>query len=166
MTNDLQPLSSVPSPLPIPWRDPQTVSPAELDGYIARLESACAENPSSAPLRTCLGMAQAMKLDVYKAMDSLETATRLDQESFWAQLKFAELHYRLRALIRAEKETLKALDLASNSWEASVARKQLSEIRALMRAGTQKPEWNKPLTQPAIVLVAMLIVIGAAYLWR
>ena len=111
-------------------------------------------------------MAQAMKLDVYKAMDSLETATRLDQESFWAQLKFAELHYRLRALIRAEKETLKALDLASNSWEASVARKQLSEIRALMRAGTQKPEWNKPLTQPAIVLVAMLIVIGAAYLWR
>ena len=54
---------------------------------------------------------------------------RVDPDHFWAQLKYAELNYRLRALLKAERETLKAVDLAANPWELSVARKQLQEIR-------------------------------------
>src|SRR5229473_1097112 len=81
---------------PVPWRDPQTVSPTELQGYIQRLEQACRENPRSADLQTCLGMAYAVNYDVYKSMDALEAATSIDPEHFWAQLKYGELHYRLR----------------------------------------------------------------------
>ena len=66
---------SVPNRLPaIPWRDPHTVSPAKLAEYIQMLERACQEDPQSADLRTCLGMAQAMNYDLYKSMDSLEVA--------------------------------------------------------------------------------------------
>jgi len=166
MKNDLQALSNQPLPLPVPWRDPNQVSPGQLAVYIGELESACALNPQNAALRTCLGMAQAMNLDVYRALDSLETATKLDDEHFWAQLKFAELHYRLRALPFAEEQTQKALNLATNSWELSIARRQLQEIRRLMRDGTQKPAWTRPLEKPAILLTLFFMLVGVAYLWR
>src|SRR5437868_6511055 len=91
---------------PVPWRDPQTVAPAKLAEYIGQLEVACEQNPHSADLRTCLGMARAMNFDVYKSMDALEEACRIDPQNFFAQLKLSELYYRLRALAVAEEETL------------------------------------------------------------
>ncbi len=151
---------------PVPWRDPHTVSPAQLAEYIRELELACEQNPRSADLRTCLGMAHAMNYDVYRSMDALERAVDLEPANFFAQLKLAELDYRLRALIKAEKETLKALDRATNSWEANLARRQLQEIRKLMREGTQKPEWTKSLRGPALCLLAMTIVLCLAVYWK
>ncbi len=55
-----------------------------------------------------------MNYDVYKSIDTLETAISLDNTHFFAQMKYAELMYRLRALECAETETLKAVDLACN----------------------------------------------------
>jgi hypothetical protein len=144
---------------PVPWRDPHTVSPTQLAEYIAALELACEKDPQSADLRTCVGMAHAMNYDVYRSMDALEFAVQLDPQHFFAQLKLSELFYRLRALVRAEQETLKAMELAGNSWELSLARKQLQEIRRLSREGTQKPEWTKSLAAPAIFLVVMTVVL-------
>jgi hypothetical protein len=146
--------------LQVPWRDPSTVSKQELAAYIGSLEKACLENPRSADLRTCLGMAYAMNYDVYKSMDALETAVSLDQSHFFAQLKLSELFYRLRALPKAEEETLKAVHLAQNGWELSLARKQLQEIRRLIHDGTQKPAWTKSLKMPVMVLVAMVVVFS------
>src|SRR5262249_16886782 len=116
---------------PVPWRDPYSVSPKDLAQYIDQLEAACAANPMSADLRTCLGMAHAVNYDVYKSMDALEEARAIDPDNFWAQLKYAELHYRLRALNRAEEETRRAADLASNPFQLAIARKQMKEIREL-----------------------------------
>jgi len=146
--------------LQVPWRDPSTVSKQELAAYIGSLEKACLENPRSADLRTCLGMAYAMNYDVYKSMDALETAVSLDQSHFFAQLKLSELFYRLRALPKAEEETLKAVHLAQNGWELSLARKQLQEIRRLIHDGTQKPAWTKSLKMPVVVLLAMVVVFS------
>ncbi len=151
---------------PVPWRDPHTVSPVQLAEYIRNLELTCEQNPRSADLRTCLGMAYAMNYEVYKSMDALELAVRLEPEHFFAQLKYAELHYRLRALIRAEQETLKAADLATNAWELSLARQQLQEIRKLMREGTQKPEWTKPLAAPAVLMLVMALMLCMAVYWK
>jgi hypothetical protein len=155
-------LQSIP---PVPWRDPQSVSPEDIRGYIQTLEAACLESPQSADLRTCLGMAHAVNYDVYKSMDALEAATTLDPTHFWAQLKFAELQYRLRALAVAEKETLKAVDLAQNTWQLSLARRQLQEIRALNRASTRNVTWDKPLTIPALVLSAMVVLMFVVMTW-
>jgi hypothetical protein len=153
--------------LPLPWRDPHTVSKAELVRHIGALERACEENPQSADLRTCLGIAYAMNYQAYKSMDALEAAVGLDNSHFFAQFKYAELWYRLRGLRRAEEETLKAVDLAGNGWELSLARKQLQEIRRLMREGTQKPEWSKPLRAPTFALLGMMAVLFAiAVVWK
>lgn len=152
--------------LPIPWRDPHTVEPAELAQYIAMLERACAEHPQNADFRTCLGMAHAMNYDVYKSMDALEEARRIEPDNFFAQLKYSELYYRLRALHRAEQETLAAVNMAGNAWELSLARKQLAEIRRLKREGTQKPAWTKPLTTPMVMLVLMTVIAGMLLAWK
>jgi hypothetical protein len=176
MSAALQPIRTVPAPpaldrpirtLPIPWRDPHTVSPAELKEYIGFLEKACEDHPRSADLRTCLGMAYAMNYDVYKSMDALEAAVGLDETHFFAQMKYSELFYRLRALERAEEETLKAVHLAGNGWELSLARKQLQDIRQRRREGTQKPTWNKPLRTPALTLLALMVVLcSIAVIWK
>ncbi|MGH9615030.1 MAG: tetratricopeptide repeat protein [Bryobacteraceae bacterium] len=151
---------------PVPWRDPDTISPDELGAQIAMLEQACVAEPHSADLRTCLGMAYAMNYEAYKSMDALEEATRVDPAHFFAQLKYAELFYRLRALARAEEETLRALDLAVNTAEVGIARRQLSEIRRLMREGTQKPAWTKPLTSPVIILLLMFAAFSLLVIFR
>jgi hypothetical protein len=151
---------------PVPWRDPHSVAPTELSSYIARLEQACLDEPRSADLRTCLGMAHAMNFDVYKSMDALDVARALEPTNFWAQQKYAELHYRLRALNRAEEETLKALELAENPWQLGVARRQLQEVRRLRREGTRNVHWTKPLTVPTLMFVAMLVFVFAAMMWK
>jgi hypothetical protein len=150
----------------VPWRDPHTVSETQLAAYIGMIERACAEHPASSDLRTCLGMAYAMNFDAYKSMDALEVAIELDPQNFWARMKYAELHYRLRTLPRAEEETLKALDLATQRVEFELARCQLREIRRLMREGTQHPAWTRPLTSPAIALLMIMAAVTVAMVWR
>lgn len=145
---------------PVPWRDPHSVAPQDLASYVEKLEAACAANPRSADLRTCLGMAYAMQFDPYRSSDALEEAIRIDPEHFWAQLKYAELWYRLRALDKAESEMLTALELATTPFEAALCRKHLQEIRRLKREGTQKPAWTKPLHMPVAGLAAIFVIIS------
>ena len=153
--------------LPMPWRDPHTVSPEQLKEYIDFLERACVEHPASADLRTCLGMAYAMNYDAYKSMDALEAAVALDDTHFFAQLKYSELLFRLRALERAEAETIKAVNLAGNPWELSIARKQLQDIRQKRLEGTQRPEFTKSLKAPAFSLVALFVVLTSIMvMWK
>ena len=140
------------------------MTPAELAGYITMLERSVAANPESADLRTCLGMAYAMNYEVYKSMDSLEAAVGLAPKHFFAQLKYAELFYRLRALEQAEEEALKAVELSANGWELNLSRRLLQEIRRLRRDGTQKPAWTKGLAWPAIALAGMFILLSAAFI--
>jgi tetratricopeptide (TPR) repeat protein len=159
------PASGTPFPM-LPWRDPHTVPREELSGYIERLERACLAKPTSADLRVCLGMAHAVNFDVYKSIDALESAIAIRPDHFWAHLKYGELHYRLRALNRAEEETMKAMDLAETTWQLAIARKQLQEIRGLINQSIRNIEWNKPLIRPALALSAMMALIFAGMLWK
>jgi hypothetical protein len=155
------------SPAPIvPWRDPHTVQAGELQAYIGYLKKACLQNPESADLRTWLGMAHAVNYDVPASMAALESAVSIDPTHFWAQLKYAELHYRLRALIRAEEETLKAVDLAQNAWQLAAARKQLQEIRKLNPPGTGNVTRDTPRMIPALVLSAMALAALVVMMWK
>jgi hypothetical protein len=142
------------------------VSPAELTAYIRQLEQACLDNPLSADLRTCLGMAHAVNYDVYKSMDALEDARAVDSKNFWAQMKYAELHYRLRALNKAEEETRHAMELATTPFQLAVARRQMKEIRGLKHSSIRNVEWTKPLSLPAIVFSVVVGVLFFVMMWR
>jgi hypothetical protein len=160
----LQPLADALPP--VPWRDPYSVTSGDLAVYIQQLEAACLANPQSANLRTCLGMAHAVNYDVYKSMDALEDAREIDPENFWAQLKYAELHYRLRALNKAESETRRAAELAGNPFQLMLARKQMKEIRELKHSCIRNVEWTKPLLAPALALAGMMVAVFAVLMWK
>ncbi len=161
-----QSLPAVASPrLPeVAWRDLQSVQPEQLEELIASLKQACLQNPASVALQTCLGMAYAMNYDVYRSMDALEEARRIDPANFLAQLKYAELLFRLRVIDRAEEETRRALELACKPWELSAARRQLSEIRRLKREGFVRGGWMHSLKMPAVGFVILLFLVSCAYL--
>jgi len=153
-------------PLPVPWRDPSTVSPELLSEHIATLEQAVRANPDSPDLRTCLGIAYAMAHRVYSCIDALESARETAPDHFWAQFKYAELHMRIRALAKAEQEMLRAVQIASISPEYALAHRHLVQIRALMRVGTQRPAWTKPLRPPAMALAGMILLLVLGELLR
>lgn len=151
----------------LPWRDPHSVPPEKLVELIATLKRACAENPQNAALRTCLGMAHAMNYDVYSSMAALESAIQIAPQDFFARLKYGELFFRVRALNRAEQETLRALELAASPLELSLARKQLAQIRQLAHKGHSRPLWTKSLRLPATGLAVLLLAISCIYLlWK
>jgi len=138
----------------------------ELAVYIQQLEEACLANPHSADLRTCLGMAHAVNYDVYKSMDALEEARAIEPDNFWAQLKYAELHYRLRILDKAEEETRRAAALASSPLQLALARKQAQDVRTLKHSCVRNVHWTKPLTVPALVLSFGMVAIFVVMLWK
>jgi hypothetical protein len=117
------------------------------------------QEPASVGPRTCPGIARAVNYNFYQSMDVLEGTRAPEPGSFLAQFKHAELQYRLRTLKVAETETQKAVELASNFWEFTQARHQLSEIRSLRRKGTIKPPraWAKSL---AISVICFGIILG------
>ena len=156
------PSSSLPA---LPWRDPHTVPAGQLSAYIARLEQACLDYPSSAALRTCLGMAHAMNYDVYASLDALEEARAIDRSDFWAQMKYAELLYRLRTLVRAEEETQRAIELAQSAWQLAIARRQLQEIRQLARNSARNVTFSQPLGRPAVALALVMAALFGVMLW-
>jgi hypothetical protein len=161
----LEPLGASSLP-PAPWRDVHDVAPETLTAYIQKLEQLCVEHPQSADVRTMLGMAHAVNLDVYKSMDALEDARAVDPTSFWAQLKYAELHYRLRALNKAEEETRRAAELAQNPLQLAMARKQMQDIRTLKHGCGRNVHWTKPLTVPAVVLSLGIVTMFVVMLWK
>jgi tetratricopeptide (TPR) repeat protein len=150
----------------VPWRDPHAVPAKELAAYIHTLERACLADPQSANLRTCLGMAYAVNYQVDQSMDALEHAVGIDPDNFWARLKYAELHYRLRVLDRAEEETRHAVQLAADGWQLAIARKQLQEIRTLKHSSVRNVHWTKPLTAPTLVVSGMLLAVFVMMMWR
>ena len=155
-----------PGSLSIPWRDPHAIPPRELEAYIGALEQACLDEPRSAELRTVLGMAHDVNYDVPKSMEELEIAVELEPDNFLASLKYAELHYRLRALNRAEALTIAALNLATNGWQLSLARKQLQEVRTLKRSCTRNLAWKMPVVGPLVAIGATLVLVAVAFMWR
>ncbi|HXM96267.1 MAG TPA: hypothetical protein VOA64_18760 [Candidatus Dormibacteraeota bacterium] len=155
-----QAVGVIPGLSALPWRDPHSVPPEKLPEFIVALERACAQNQDNADLHTSLGIAYAMNHDVNRSMDALEGARRIEPENFLPQFEYADLHYRLRTLDKAEVETTRALELAKTSWESSLARRQLAEIRRLRREGTEKRTWKKWLQVPAIGLVVLLMAIS------
>jgi hypothetical protein len=149
----------------LPWRDPHSVPPQRLGQLIAALHHACSQNPKNAPLRILLGMAHAMNYDVYESISALESAIAISPHDFLARLKYGEIFYRVRAVNRAEEETLRALELAVSPLELCMARKQLSLIRQTAHGGNSRPPLTKSLRLPATALAVLLAVISCLYLF-
>ncbi len=138
---------------PVLRTEQEGASATKLKEYICTMERACEEDPESADLRTCLGLAHALNQDVSKSIATLEQAIALDQNHFFARMKYAEMLFNLRALQRAEAETRKALQLAHNGWEFSMARRLFERIRAHM------PDRKTPVRRGLAAVSVMILLL-------
>ena len=68
--------------------------------------------------------------------------------------------------MRAEEETRKAIDLANNAWQLSLARSQMRQIRKLLHESTRNVTWTKPLTAPAFVVAGLFAALFVVMLWK
>ena len=120
------------------FRDPRVLEPRECGSLIAQLRSAVEIEPHVPELRVLLGMALCVDLQAQEALEHLREATRRAPDCFIARLKFGELLMRLRICNQAAEETQKAAQLATNDFQAELARKQAAQIRTMLREGIER----------------------------
>jgi tetratricopeptide (TPR) repeat protein len=164
MTTEISTVNNAVS-LPV-WRDPLGVPPAERLKSVQALQKACEENPHSPDLQAWLALAHAVNHDAYASVDALERALELDPNHFFAQLKLGEVWWRLRAVVKAEEQTIKALNLAKNNDQLQVARAQLQEIRKHVRSSYSRPTWDKPILMPVLTMIGIVVCLGVFALWQ
>lgn len=120
------------------FRDPRVLEPNERGDLIAQLRSAVDLEPRIPEIRVLLGMAFAVDLQAQEALEQLREATRQAPDCFIARLKFGELLMRLRICTQAAEETQAAAKLATNDFQAELARKQAATIRTMLREGIER----------------------------
>jgi Flp pilus assembly protein TadD len=120
------------------FRDPRVLEPTERHHLIAQLRAAIQMEPRVPEIRVLLGMALCVDLQAQEALEQLREATRQAPDCFIARLKFGELLMRLRICREAAEETQKAAKLATNDFQAELARKQAAAIRTMLREGIER----------------------------
>ncbi len=125
------------------FRDPRVLEPAERGDLIAQLRTAVELEPRAPEIRVLLGMALSVDLQVQEALEQLREAAGQAPDCFIARLKFGELLMRLRICSQAAEETQKAAQLATNDFQAELARKQAATIRTMLREGIERGGYGK-----------------------
>lgn len=116
------------------WPDTARLSRDELVSYIRTLEAACAEQPASADLLTCLGVAHAALERTRIAHLQFERAIQADPGHFYARYHFAKLLLQLRQIDVAKEQCSLAVNRARTRAESAMARRLLHEIETATQA--------------------------------
>jgi hypothetical protein len=120
------------------FRDPRVLEADERKELVAQLRSAVELAPQVTELRVLLGMALCVDLQAQEALEELRESVRRSPDCFIARLKFGELLMRLRICGQAAEETHKAAQLASNTAQSDLARRQAATIRTMQREGIER----------------------------
>lgn len=128
------------------FRDPYVLQAEERTELLVHLREAVALEPAVPELRVLLGMALCVNLEAQEALEELREASRLAPHNFAARLKFGELLMRLRICDQAAEQTQIAAELATNSLQSELARRQAATIRTMRREGIERGGYGKLLS--------------------
>ena len=131
--------------------------------------SRCVETaPGCTEARVFLGIAHALNNNIYPAIDHLETAAKLDHDSFAAHFTLAQLHFKLRIPQRGHEAAKDALRCVTTIEQRKMLTQLLKEERERGRNGIARPWFNKPFGRPALFLagsaMAAAIVFAIAHM--
>jgi hypothetical protein len=150
---------------PVPWRDVHDVAPENLTAYIAKLEQLCLSirsRPTSG--RRWAWPTPSTSTSISRWTRSKSPGARARELLGAVEVRGAAL--RLRALNKAEVETRRAADLAQSPMQLAIARKQMTDIRTLKHTAVRNVEFTKPLTVPALVFSAGIVLMFVVMLWK
>jgi hypothetical protein len=105
-----------------------------------------------------LAVAYSLASEIYPAIDELETAAKLDNDSFAAHFTLAKLCFKLRIPQKGNEAATEALRCVRTLEQRKMLTQLLMEERARTRNGISRPWFNKPFSVP------VLVVAGAAML--
>src|SRR5438034_9954209 len=115
--------------------------------------SRCIEHaPDFTDAHVFLGMAHALTYNIYPAIDHLETAARLDEDSFAAHFLMAQLSFKLRTPQKGYDAAKRALKCVRTLEQRKMLTQLLREERERERNGIRRPRFNKPFSIPALLL--------------
>jgi Tfp pilus assembly protein PilF len=125
---------------------------------VAALSRSVELAPDFTDARVFLGVAYSLASEIYPAIDELETAAKLDNDSFAAHFTLAKLCFKLRITQNGNEAASKALRCVRTIEQRKMLTQLLMEERARTRNGISRPWFNKPFSIP------VLVVAGAAML--
>lgn len=119
---------------------------------VAALSRSIEHAPEFTDAHVFLGIAQALTYNIYPAITHLETAARLDQDSFAAHFTMAQLSFKLRTPQKGYVAAKRALACASTIEQRKMLTQLLREERQREHNGIARPSFNKPFSLPVLLL--------------
>ena len=120
---------------------------------VAALSRSIEHAPDFTDAHVFLGIAHALTSNIYPAIDHLETAARLDQESFAAHFTLAQLNFKLRIPKKGYEAANQALRCVRTLDKRKMLTQLLKEERERERNGIARPWFNKPFSFSALFLL-------------
>src|SRR5215831_130282 len=108
--------------------------------------------PAFPPAHLFLGIAYALTTNIYRSIDHLEEAAKLDPDSFAAHFTLAQLHFKLRTPKPGYEAAQRALKCVQTLEQRKMLTQLLKEERERERNGIARPSFTKPLSAPMLFL--------------
>ena len=124
----------------------------EAKAAVEALTRAVEQAPEYSDAHVFLGIAHALDNNVYPALDHLEEATRLDEDSFAAHYTLAQLNFKLRIPKTGYEAAERARQTAMTIEQRKLLTNLLREEKAREKNGIARPLFNKPFSVPALFL--------------
>ena len=138
----------------------------DAEAAVAALTLAVQEAPEYSDAHVFLGIAYALTYNVYPAIDHLEEATRLDEDSFAAHYTLAQLNFKLRIPQKGYEAAEYARQTAVTLEQRKLLTALLKEEKARERNGIARPLFDKPFSIPALFLAGSGLAAGLVTIIR
>jgi tetratricopeptide (TPR) repeat protein len=125
---------------------------------VAALSRSLDQAPDFTDARVFLGVAYSLTSEIYPAIDELETAARLDPDSFAAHFTLAKLNFKLRIPQAGNEAAAMALRCVQTVEQRKMLTQLLMEERARTRNGISRPWFNKPFSLPVLVVASAAVL--------
>src|SRR5207237_2564179 len=112
--------------------------------------------PAFPPAHLFLGIAYALTSNIYRSIDHLEEAAKLDPDSFAAHYTLAQLNFKLRTPQPGYEAARRALKCVQTLEQRKMLTQLLKEERERERNGIARPSFTKPFS------ARMLLLAGSA----
>ena len=128
------------------------IQTGDAEAAVAVLSLAVEQAPEYSDAHVFLGIAHALTHSVYPALDHLDEAARLDEDSFAAHYTLAQLNFKLRIPQKGYAAAARARQCAMTLEQRKLLTALLREEKARERNGIARPLFNKPFSVPALFL--------------
>jgi len=136
------------------------IQTGEAEAAVAALTLAVEQAPEYSDAHVFLGIAYALTHNVYPALDHLEEATRLDEDSFAAHYTLARLNFKLRIPQKGYEAAERARQTAVTLEQRKLLTALLRDEKAKEKNGIARPLFNKPFSVPALFLAGSVLAMA------